>query len=81
MQSTTFVRFGFINIQNAALILVMCTGNCQIILQGLKSCFNTLQSLHGHYKVELTYREIPVVITGNGFAVKVNREATCCILS
>ena len=23
----------------------------------------------GHYKVELLHREIPVVITGNGFAV------------
>ena len=32
----------FINIQNAALIPVMCTGNCQIILQGLKSCYNNL---------------------------------------
>ena len=47
----------------------MYTGNYQIILQGLISCFNTLQSLQGHYRVELTYREIPVVITGNGFAV------------
>ena len=30
----------FINIQNAASIPVMCTGNCPIILQGLKGCFN-----------------------------------------
>ena len=26
-------------------------------------------SLQGHYRVELTYKGIPVVITGNGFAV------------
>jgi hypothetical protein len=32
----------FINIQSVALIPVMCTGNCQIILQGLKGCFNIL---------------------------------------
>ena len=25
--------------------------------------------LQGHYRVELLHREIPVVITGNGFAV------------
>ena len=29
----------------------------------------TLQSLQGNYRVELLHREIPVVITGNGFAV------------
>ena len=33
----------FINIQSVALILnVICIGSCQIILQGLKGCFNTL---------------------------------------
>ena len=32
----------FINIQIFALVPVMCAGNCQIILQGLKGFFNTL---------------------------------------
>ena len=32
----------FINIEIVALVPVMCTGNCQFILQGLKGCFNTL---------------------------------------
>ena len=32
----------FINIKMLLLVPVMCTGNCQIILQGLKGCFNTL---------------------------------------
>ena len=32
----------FNNIEIVALVPVMCTGNCQIILQGLKGCFNTL---------------------------------------
>ena len=36
---------------------------------GLKGCFNTLQPLQDCYRVELLHREIPVVITGNGFAV------------
>ena len=35
----------------------MCTGNCQFILQGLKSCFNTLWSLQDRYRVELQHRE------------------------
>jgi hypothetical protein len=48
----------------------MCTGNCQFILQGLKGCFHTLYSLQDCYRLELLHREIPVVITGNGFAVK-----------
>ena len=47
----------------------MSTGNCQIILQGLKGYFNVLKSLHGHYRVDLVHKKIPVVITGNGFAV------------
>ena len=59
----------FNNIEIVALVPVMCTGNCQFILQGLKGCFNTLLSLQDHYRVELLHREIPVVITGNGFAV------------
>ena len=59
----------FNNIESIALVPVMCTGNCQFILQGLKGCFNTLYSLQDHYRVELLHREIPVVITGNGFAV------------
>ena len=32
----------FINIEIVALVPVMCTGNCQFILQGLKGCSNTL---------------------------------------
>ena len=32
----------FINIEIVALVPVMCTGNCQFILQGLMDCFNTL---------------------------------------
>ena len=32
----------FNNIEIVALVPVMCTGNCQFILQGLKGCFNTL---------------------------------------
>ena len=32
----------FINVEIVALVPVMCTGNCQFILQGLKGCFNTL---------------------------------------
>ena len=32
----------FKNIEIVALVPVMCTGNCQFILQGLKGCFNTL---------------------------------------
>ena len=32
----------FNNIEIVALVAVMCTGNCQFILQGLKGCFNTL---------------------------------------
>ena len=32
----------FINVELVALVPVMCTGNCQFILQGLKGCFNTL---------------------------------------
>ena len=32
----------FNNIEIVALVPVMCTGNSQIILQGLKVCFNTL---------------------------------------
>ena len=32
----------FNNIEISALVPVMCTGNCQFILQGLKGCFNTL---------------------------------------
>ena len=39
-----------------------------LVLQGLKGCFDTLYSLQGQYRVELTYREIPVVITGNRYA-------------
>ena len=31
----------FINIKMLLLVPVMCTGNCQIILQGLKGCFDT----------------------------------------
>ena len=71
MKSTTFVCFGFpcfINIEFVALVPVMYTGNCQFILQGLQGCFNTLISLQDRYRVELLHREIPVVITGNGFA-------------
>ena len=56
-------------LMHQTLVPVMCTGNCHRILQGLKGCYNTLQSLQGHYRVEFTYREIPVVNTGNGFAV------------
>ena len=59
----------FYNIEIVALVPVMCTGNWEFILQGLKGCFNTLYSLQDHYRVELLHREIPVVITGNGFAV------------
>ena len=32
----------FNNIEIVALVPVICTGNCQFILQGLKGCFNTL---------------------------------------
>ena len=32
----------FNNIEIVALVPVMCTGNCQFILQGFKGCFNTL---------------------------------------
>ena len=32
----------FNNIEIVALVPVMCTGNCQFILQGLKGCFHTL---------------------------------------
>ena len=32
----------FNNIEIIALVPVMCTGNCQVILQGLKGCFETL---------------------------------------
>ena len=32
----------FINIEIVALVPVMCIGNCQFILKGLKGCFNTL---------------------------------------
>ena len=32
----------FINVEIVALVYVMCTGNCQFVLQGLKGCFNTL---------------------------------------
>ena len=60
----------FINIKIVALVPVMCTGNCKFTLQGLKGCFNTLYSLQERYRVELVHREIPVVITGNGFAVQ-----------
>ena len=39
-------------------------------LQSLKGCCDTLQSLQDHYRVELVHREIPVICTGNGFAVQ-----------
>ena len=32
----------FNNIEIVALVPVICTGNCQFILQGFKGCFNTL---------------------------------------
>ena len=32
----------FNNIEIVALVPVICTGNCQFIIQGLKGCFNTL---------------------------------------
>ena len=32
----------FNNIEIIALVPVMCTGNCKVILQGLKGCFDTL---------------------------------------
>ena len=48
----------------------MCTENYEFILQDLKGCFNNLLSLQDHHRVELLHGEIPVVITGNGFAVK-----------
>ena len=32
----------FNDIEIVALVPIMCTGNCQFILQGLKGCFNTL---------------------------------------
>ena len=32
----------FDNIEIVALVPVICTGNCQFILQGFKDCFNTL---------------------------------------
>ena len=32
----------FNNIEIVSLVPVICTGNCQFILQGLKGCFNTL---------------------------------------
>ena len=51
------------------LVPIMCTGNYQFILQGLKS-------LQDHYRDELLHREIPVVITGNGFAVLVSLSFT-----
>ena len=44
----SFLLFGlhffpcFINVEIVALVPVMCAGNCQFILQGLQSCFNTL---------------------------------------
>ena len=37
--------------------------------QGLKGCCDTLFSLQDLYRVELVHREIPVIYTGNGFAV------------
>ena len=55
--------------KNAAIIPVMCTGNCQIILPCLKGCFSTLYSLQDLYRLELLHSYIPVVITGNGFSV------------
>ena len=66
----------FNNIEIVALVHVMCTGNCQFILQGLKDCYNTLLhiftgALQGRI---ILHREIPVVITGNGFAVKVSLQ-------
>ena len=32
----------FINVEIVALVPVMCTGNCQFILQGLKACFTVV---------------------------------------
>ena len=40
-----------------------------IYTTGLKGCFNTLYSLQDRYRVDLLHRDIPVDITGNGFAV------------
>ena len=59
LQSTAFFCFGYIffpcfnNIEIVALVPVMCTGNCQFILQGLKCCFNPIPNRLGH----VTYNE------------------------
>ena len=38
-------------------------------IQGLIGCCDTLKSLQHLYRVELLHREIPVIVTGNAFAV------------
>ena len=58
----------FINIEIVALVPVLCvqeTANSYY-----KGSFDTVWFLHDSYRVELPHREMPVVITGTGLAVK-----------
>ena len=44
-------------------------GFFRLLMKGIFDAYVHCNPLHGHYRVELLHREIPVICTGNGFAV------------